>query len=418
MTDAGVSAFKGANLKTGALGQFTEAVRQGVVPVGSWLLLESLDRFTRQAVNKAAYELLSLVNSGIVVVTLNNNTIYRSEDFDGTEGLVNLLGALIAMQGHHQEQLTKGKRITAAWQNKFDLAKSGQHLLTSRIPFWLDIVDGVMIPNDKATTIQMIYSLRAEGHGGVYIANRLTEMGIQTPYGFKTVWGPTTIKRLLDTDTAAGILTRKTGEQIPGYYPAVISESTYQAVKALRGQGSTKGGNTATHPLVGLVKHSCGASMRRVNKGDGYPVFTCISCRKSVGMNKAVGLFRDALFQSQFVPAPTSLGEGTATLEADLDGIAMEIEEAYLTWRKVKTLASKTSYEQLLSEAAELKAKIQGIKSTNTEILATLEEQRIKESMGDSRVFRQVLKAATTDHDLREWVFSFISGRVVRLEAF
>ena len=136
-----------------------------------------------------------------------------------------------------------------------------------------------------------------------------------------------------------------------------------------------------------------------------------------MGMTKAVGLFKDALFQSQFVPAPTSLGENTSTLEADLDGIALEIEEAYLTWRKVKTLASKTTYEQLLSESAELKAKIQGIKSTNTEILATLEEQRIKESQGDSRVFRQVLKAVTTDHELKEWVFTFISGRVVRLEA-
>jgi hypothetical protein len=242
-------------------------------------------------------------------------------------------------------------------------------------------------------------------------------MGIPTPYGFKAVWGPTTIKRLLDTDTAAGILTRKTGEQIENYYPAVVSEAVYQAVKALRKQGATQGANATTHPLVGLVKHSCGASMRRVNKGDRYPVFTCVSCRMSLNMNKAVGLFRDALFQSQFVPAPTSLGEDTSTLEADLDGLDMEIEEAYTAWRKVKTLAAKTSYEQLLSESADLKAKIQGMKSTNTEILASLEEQRIKEAKGDARVFRQVLKGVTTDHDLKVWTFTFISGRVVTLDS-
>jgi DNA invertase Pin-like site-specific DNA recombinase len=130
MTDAGVSAFKGTNLKTGALSVFTGAVKAGMIPEGSYLLLESLDRFTRQQVNVAALDLLSLINSGVVVVTLHNQTVYREEQFQGTDGLVNLLGALIAMDGHHREQVTKGKRIAAAWAAKFQKVGDG-HILTS-----------------------------------------------------------------------------------------------------------------------------------------------------------------------------------------------------------------------------------------------------------------------------------------------
>ena len=128
LTDAGVSAYKGKNLKQGALGVFMDAVRDDLIKPGSWLLLESLDRFTRQSVNIAANELLSLINRGIVVVTLHNQTVYREEDFSGTEGLVNLLGALIAMQGHHAEQVTKGKRVAAAWKNNYSKQKTAYEI--------------------------------------------------------------------------------------------------------------------------------------------------------------------------------------------------------------------------------------------------------------------------------------------------
>ena len=131
LVDAGVSAYKGKNIKSGALGVFMDAVRDELIPSGSWLLLESFDRFTRQSVNIAATELLILINRGIVVVTLHNHTIYREEDFNGTEGLVNLLGAMIAMQGHHSEQVTKGKRVAEAWKANYAkiLTTGGRHVV-------------------------------------------------------------------------------------------------------------------------------------------------------------------------------------------------------------------------------------------------------------------------------------------------
>ena len=51
--DLGVSAFKGANAETGRLADFLEAVRAGLVPQGSFLLVEALDRLSRLAPRKA-----------------------------------------------------------------------------------------------------------------------------------------------------------------------------------------------------------------------------------------------------------------------------------------------------------------------------------------------------------------------------
>jgi DNA invertase Pin-like site-specific DNA recombinase len=46
--DEGVTAYDGSNVERGALGAFLKAVYCGDVAKGSWLLVESLDRISRQ----------------------------------------------------------------------------------------------------------------------------------------------------------------------------------------------------------------------------------------------------------------------------------------------------------------------------------------------------------------------------------
>src|SRR5262249_57958368 len=53
MRDIGISAFRGANIAIGALGRFLEAVKTKKVPGGSYLLVENLDRLSRQQATKA-----------------------------------------------------------------------------------------------------------------------------------------------------------------------------------------------------------------------------------------------------------------------------------------------------------------------------------------------------------------------------
>src|ERR1700747_3247772 len=53
LRDLGISAFRGNNVAVGALGAFLKAIRDGLVPKGSLLLVESLDRVSRQTARKA-----------------------------------------------------------------------------------------------------------------------------------------------------------------------------------------------------------------------------------------------------------------------------------------------------------------------------------------------------------------------------
>src|SRR5438445_10301371 len=66
LEDIGVSAWSGANVgPEGALGRFLTAAKEGKIPAGSVLLVESLDRISRQQVRKSLGLFLSIIDAGI-----------------------------------------------------------------------------------------------------------------------------------------------------------------------------------------------------------------------------------------------------------------------------------------------------------------------------------------------------------------
>ncbi|MGO9700320.1 MAG: recombinase family protein, partial [Xanthobacteraceae bacterium] len=79
LTDLGVSAYRSRNAKTGALGVFLKAAEEGKVPKGSYLLVENIDRLTRDDMPDALPLFMQIVNAGVVVVTLTNGEQYSRE---------------------------------------------------------------------------------------------------------------------------------------------------------------------------------------------------------------------------------------------------------------------------------------------------------------------------------------------------
>jgi DNA invertase Pin-like site-specific DNA recombinase len=422
LTDAGVSAYKGKNLsKAGALGMFMEAVREGLIERGSWLLLESLDRFTRLPVNIAANELLSLINRGIIVVTLHNQTIYREEDFEGDDGLVKLMGAMIAMQGHHSEQVSKGKRVSAAWKNSYNKAAAGGHIITKIIPFWLEVKPdrtGFNVNEDRASIVREIYQRRADGEGKSKIANDLTRRGVPTSKGKGSIWHPSAVAKLLDSDNPAGTFINRHGERFEGYYPEIVDPDVFQVVRSLRRQSPSTGKSIKAHVLTGLVKHDCGTTMRRINKGvksSGIRL-QCPKCLNAIPFSEALSLVSEALFSSQWVAANTFNGEATLQKEHDLDGLSLEIEDAYLDWRKAKTLETRRLYERLLEEHARAQRDLQETKGTNTEVLASMEEQALARASAGGSILTalgSVVTSASFDNECTQLTVSTISGKII-----
>ena len=85
LRDEGVSAFRGKhreNPDTNALAAFVAAVHAGKIAPGSYLIVESLDRLSREKIRPALTLLLNLIESGIKVVQLLPIEVVYDEDVE------------------------------------------------------------------------------------------------------------------------------------------------------------------------------------------------------------------------------------------------------------------------------------------------------------------------------------------------
>src|SRR5215831_10928349 len=71
--DPGVSAYRGKNRVEGALANFIAQIDNGKIEPGSYLLIESLDRLSREEVLVALELFISIVRRGVKIVTLLDN---------------------------------------------------------------------------------------------------------------------------------------------------------------------------------------------------------------------------------------------------------------------------------------------------------------------------------------------------------
>jgi len=155
LQDIGVSAFKGANVADGALGLFLEAIKSGRISRGSYLLVESLDRLSRQELRKSLTLFLSIINAGVNIVTLADKRVYTEQKTE----LQDLLISLVVMSRAHEESQTKSLRVGAAWANK--RAKAATQPLTAMCPAWLRLAKDrsrYEVIEKRAAVIRRIFS--------------------------------------------------------------------------------------------------------------------------------------------------------------------------------------------------------------------------------------------------------------------
>jgi DNA invertase Pin-like site-specific DNA recombinase len=300
--DLGISAFRGANVETGQLGAFLEAVRNGIVEPGSYLLVESLDRVSRRAARKAVRVLEDIVEAGITVVTLNDGKRYTEESLDGTDFLI----AIIILIRANEESETKSKRLRAAWAAK--RTNAGSKPLTSLVPGWIvKRGDTLELLEDRAEIVRGIFERFLAGHGRERIVRDLNERGVDTwGSGAKkgTRWHRSYISKILNNRAVLGEMTphlirheggrkvREALEPVRGYYPQVIDPDTFRRAQDLIAKaGSGRGrhaGKAVRALLAGLAACPlCGSTMTRVSKGSrskaGRPYYVCVKARDGDG---------------------------------------------------------------------------------------------------------------------------------------
>ncbi len=289
--DLGVSAFRGKNAVEGALGAFLAAIEAGKVKPGDYLLVESLDRLSRDRIMAALNRFHDLLQSGVRVVTLMDGQEYDEKSLDNLQGLI---VPLAIMSRAHEESLTKSKRGRAAWKRKKKEAAEG-HLVTRSVPAWLEVREGKIVANKrKAAVVRRIFDMTLEGHGKQSITHTFNRQGVE-PFGRGNGWTESYIRLVLNNaavighyqpmkNTAAGERVPD-GEPVEGYFPAVVPEDVFYRVKHRRSGVSGKG---KKHPprnaLAGLCRcKKCGGAVHFLNKGSGNLYLQCDAAKRKTG---------------------------------------------------------------------------------------------------------------------------------------
>jgi len=290
----GVSAFRGDQIRKGSLGKFIRLVESGKVAPGSWLLVEDIDRLTRQ-VHDQAYDLcLMLMRHGIKIATIMDGEVYDIENINSS--LEKRLKLMLRLDAAHEYSAKLSNRIDSVWQGRREAMRAGAGIATNACPAWLQAVDGKFYERpDRVAIVKRIIAERHLGLGRQTIATRLNRDGVPTFRGGDG-WHPATIAVLVKNPALIGIYQpRKAdgtpdGDPIEGFYPpidGITDEDFWRAQwspdnKLARGR-KTKG----LANLLAEVCHcgQCGAGLIYLNTGKGA-FLTCGKARRGLCDNR------------------------------------------------------------------------------------------------------------------------------------
>lgn len=275
--DFGTSAFRGANMSEGALGRFVDAVKHGEIEQGSYLLVESVDRLSRQAVEEALEQFLAIVRAGIVIVTLSDKQVFRRGQVDFTK----LIVSIVYMARANDESEMKSRRSRAAWSNGREQArKNNKVIANSRLPSWLTRDGEQIVPiPERVAIVNEMFEMAKSGCGYEQIAKVFLEKGYKT-FGKEADWRPAGIQAVIKSQAVIGVFQPhviENGHRVPadepilGYYPTIVSPALFEEVQHLISKRNKHSGSyrkgTFNNLFSGVLRCQCGESLRYQNKG-------------------------------------------------------------------------------------------------------------------------------------------------------
>lgn len=389
--DKATSAFSGALLAADTeLSRFLARVQDGSIPRGSILIVESLDRLSRQEPMQALPRFIDMLNNGIIIHTLHNRKVYEKDcnEFD-------LFQSIMEMSRSHRESKYKSERVREAWQGKQDDARSSGKPIGKTKPHWLDLVlDASGDPvgytvNAKADIVRRIFQLTLDGYGKTIIARMLNNDGHPSFKG-KT-WGTSSVDQILQSPTVLGIyqpykgkgkIRVPRGEPILNYYPAIIDKATFDRARATVSARYITGARRQSPRFQiwqGIAKcQLCQSRLHTFNKGKkgaqlGY--MRCYNAKKGVCTAKQIRLdksevvFKEVLAKLNILALVQS---SASSLNAQLDAVV-----GHLIGEREKLAEFKAAYKKrpsatVLDLIYEAEATVSTLEAQESDITAHL----------------------------------------------
>lgn len=308
LRDEGQSAYSGAHISKGALGRLLERVKRREIEPGTVLLVEALDRLSRQDVFTALRQFIDLLEAGIVIVTIADEQRYDRVESGKTA--VFLQQSLSHMATANRESEQKSKRLTEAWNAKRERLFSTNEPPTGSCPGWLTVTtelqeDGTyyLVDAPKAAMVKRIYELAADGWGVLEVARDFNQHGlpvISRKQGGKGRWSKSSVRYLLTNDAVLGTYQPHTGtgghgrtpvgDPRHGHYPQIVERSLADRARSgltmRRNKGAGRKGTGIANLVSGLAV--CGSCFSRLaftrGGGRGRPSYLiCSSALRNAG---------------------------------------------------------------------------------------------------------------------------------------
>jgi DNA invertase Pin-like site-specific DNA recombinase len=275
--DLGKSAFLGDHRKNpdrNALASFLEMVKDGRIPPGSYLIIENLDRLTREDIQPALHLCLGLLLAGIRVVQLKPTEL----TFDNKSDAMHVMMMIMELNRGHSESAIKSERLRDAWSEKRRQAVLDKRPITRACPEWLRVVGDTPadyrfeLIAERVEVVQRIFRLAGEGYSICAIACALNKEGVptfgRTKKGVLAAsrpsrhWTRPYLAKVLSGREALGEFQpyrREGGRRVPdgkpiaGYYPAVVTETAWEVTQAGRQWRRSKKGSAGAAGRPGRV---------------------------------------------------------------------------------------------------------------------------------------------------------------------
>jgi DNA invertase Pin-like site-specific DNA recombinase len=344
--DLGKSGFTGEHRKNPdrhALAAFLKLVEQGRIPKGSYLIIENLDRLTREDERAALRLWMDILDAGINIVQLNPETTFRHEKSD----MFDIMRAIMELSRGHGESLRKSTTMGPIWAKKKKQAR--EKVVTPVLPAWVRLRgDKLELIPERAAIVKKIFQL-ARTQGSYSLVRRLTDEGVPA-WGRSRVWNRNYIYSILTDRRAVGEYQpmkgrrghrRPDGDPVPGYYPAVVTEEDYLAAQGVMADRKNRRGRLGAADRInlfsGLVRDLEGDPYQVASRTGGSRVLMTIHAREG-RERSAGGCFPLAVFERAILsqlkeldPAELIGGNGETTelvnLGRERDGLKARIDE-------------------------------------------------------------------------------------------
>jgi DNA invertase Pin-like site-specific DNA recombinase len=249
LRDLGVSSYVGDNRVKGALGSFLHRVECGEIESGSYLIVDSLDRLSRETETEVLHMLTGLTRKGIKVVNVAEDHV-----LDEKADMLDYMRVLIHAARAHAESKEKGRKVAHAHESSKQEARETGRIWHRQGPRWLDstqvgegknkIITFHPIP-ERVAVVKRVFDLMESGLASTAICRIFNDEGVPSPRDSHQ-WFHTAVGEIARNRAVIGEyqpkLARKgnraanrpaDGDPIPKYYPAIIEEDQFYRVQAI-----------------------------------------------------------------------------------------------------------------------------------------------------------------------------------------